>query len=224
MKYYISAFACLLLTVSCGFLKTKPSNEPDMGSPKHKFEVNIDGDNLYKIINMPISNDTMINLFSQMGKHKYSNSRDDYFPYATTAMSLYYEFENGISLSFSGPDAGSNDKQAVMDMMKKYPTGFRLEQISIDNKVYRGKLPKGILNTDSPILVEEKVGKYNEFFKSNVDQTERVEYFYPHLGLDIRFNFFPGEFSPDSSIQMIIITDSITEMKRFPTIYTRFKE
>lgn len=223
MKRNLLVFIALILA-SCNFLKSPPSNEPDLGSPNKKFEVNLDGDNLYKIINLSITNDTIINLISQLGKHKYSTSRDDYFPYATTAMNLDYEFENGISISFTGPDAGTNEKQKVMDMIKKYPNGFRVERVDVETNIYKGSLPKGILHTDGPVQVEKKIGKHSEHFKSNIDQSERVEYIYPHHGLDIRFNFYPGDLSPDSTIQLLIITDSITEMKRFPTIYPQYKE
>lgn len=223
MKYYIMAFICITM-VSCGFLKTPSSNEPDLGLPKNKFVVNIEGDNLYKVLNLPITNDTIINLISQLGKHKYSTSRDEYFPYATTGMYLYYEFENGLSLYFNGPDAGSNEKQKVMTLIKEYPTGYRLEKINIENGVYKGTLPKGLLNSDDALRVEEKLGKHNEHFKSNNDQSSRVEYIYPNHGLDIRFSFYPDGVSVDSTIQLISITDSITEMKRFPTIYPQYKE
>jgi hypothetical protein len=209
----------LISFTSCGFLKTPPSNEPDLGAPSKQFEVNIQGDRLYQLINLPITNDTIKNLLVQLGKHSYSTSRDEYDPYATTAMTLYYEFE-GITLVFNGPDAGTNEKTKVTELIKQYPHDFILEQIDIEPAKYKGALPKNILATDKAFEIEKKLGKHNEHFQSNLDPSQRVQYIYPHHGLDIQFNFHPGGVSLDSNMYLMVIKDSLKEKARFPTIYS----
>ncbi len=215
MKPYYLVILITFFISSCGFLKTPPSNEPDLGEATKKFEVNIQGDELYKLIGLSLTSDTVKNLFNQLGHHGYSTSRDFYYPYATTGMYLYYEFGD-LRFSFNGPDAGSNEKSKVENLIKKYPDGYRLEQIEIRTPSYKGTLPKGINDSLYPNEVEKILGKYDEHF-GRLDPTQRIKYFYPNHGLTILFNTTPVDIHPDSSIFRIWITDSITEMKRFPT-------
>jgi hypothetical protein len=217
-------FLIICLFTSCGFFKTPPSNEPDLGTPSKQFDVNIQGNEIYTMLNLPITNDTIKNLIIQLGKHSYSTSRDQYNPYARTGMYLYYEFE-GIRLSFNGPDAGTNKKEEVEKLIREYRMDpYFLEQITIEPAKYKGILPMGIKSTDGPIQIEEKLGLHDEHFQSNNDVSRRVEYIYPNHGLDIRFNFFPGDLNPDSTMYLLIVTDSVAEMKRYPTKFPKYQD
>lgn len=215
---------CLVIMVflisSCGFFRTPTSNEPDLGVPSKEFKVNIDGDNLYQLLNLPITSDTIKNLINQLGKHSYSTTRDEYNPYATLGMKLYYEFE-GIRLVFNGPDTGTNKKEEVEKIIRENPKDpFILEQIDIEPAKYKGRLPKGIVSSDGPVQIDKKLGIHDEHFFSNKDATRRVQYIYPNHGLEIQFKCFPDGISMDSSMYLLIVKDSLKEMARFPTKFS----
>ena len=221
MKIIITA-TFLLCFISCSFLSSKKKTF-DIGPPNKTFDLDISGDHLYDCINLSITSDSCKNLIRQLGEYKFSTSRDEYFPYATTGMLLYYEFE-GVRLVFDGPDAGSNDPEKIKDLIKTYPNGFRIQEIDIEPALFKGALPKTITQNDSPWIVEKKLGKYNTHFGSNIDRSEKVSFTYPNHGLVVKFNFYPEEFNADSSIHLVVITDSITEMKRWPTIFPAYAE
>jgi len=203
---------------SCLFSgKSKKLSMPlNIGEPSKTFAVNVDGDNLYRLINLPLASDSMKNAIKQLGDFNFTTSMDEYYPYPTTAEYLYYDF-GGLNISVRG--AGMNIKRnELQKTYDEYTSSFRTESIVIYPEDYKKPLPYQLKYTDTPSMVEKKIGLHDNFF--HTPRETDYKFFYPNKGIEIKFNCRLS----DTTITQITLTDSITEMQRFPTKFGVDKE
>ncbi|MBK6834472.1 MAG: hypothetical protein IPG89_09435 [Bacteroidetes bacterium] len=188
----------------------------NIGEPSKAFAVNIDGDNLYSLIGLPLASDSMKNVIKQLGDFKFTTSMDEYYPYPTTAAYLNYEFG---SMYICVRGAGMNiERSELQKTYDEYTSSFKTESIVIYPEDYKKPLPYNLKYTDTPSMVEKKVGLHDNFF--HTPRETDYKFFYPNKGLEIKF--YCG--LSDTTITQITLTDSITEMQRFPTKFGADKE
>lgn len=222
MKPIITTFGIitlLLLTLSSclfGGKKKEKNAELNIGEPSKTFTVNVDGDNLYRLINLPLASDSMKNALQQLGNYKFTTSMDEYYPYPTTAAYVNYDF-GGLYISVRG--AGMNiQRSELQKTYNEYTSSFRTESIVVYPADYKKPLPYQLKHTDTPSMVETKVGMHDDFFHTPSETDYR--FFYPNKGLEIKFHCGLS----DTTITQITLTDSITEKQRFPTKFGVDKE
>ena len=215
---YILSLITYLMLSSClfGGKKKDKNAELKIGEPSKAFTINLDGNNLYSLINLPLASDSMKNAIKQLGNFRFKTSMDEYYPYPTTAEYLYYDFGAiNISVRGAGMNIKRNELQKTYD---EYTSSFRTESVVIYPEDYKKPLPYQLKYTDNPSVVEKKVGMHDDFFHRPSETDYR--FFYPNKGLEIKF--YCG--LSDTNITQITLTDSITEMQRFPTKFGVDKE
>lgn len=196
--------------------KEKDKNILNIGEPTKSFQLNLEGENLYSLIGLPLASDSMKNALMQLGKFKFSTSMDEYYPYPTTAEYVNYDF-GGIYITVigAGMDIKRNELQKTYN---EFTSSFKTESITVYPEEYKGTLPYKLKFTDTPSMVEKKVGIHDDFFHK--PSYSDYKFFYPNKGMEIKFNCRLS----DTTITQIILTDSITEMQRFPTKFGPNKE
>jgi hypothetical protein len=215
---YISA---IILFISCsGQTKDVPQEkELSIGVASTTLKLLIEGNDLLKYINTKLLTDSSRNLIAQLGSYKFSTSIDAmnaedsrYSP----DVYMYYDYE-GLQLRYVFKGAGMLQREELQNELENYSKHIYLEQMTIEPQVYKGSLPYGLSKHFGPLSVEKVIGKHNTFFGSG-DPNSRISYTYPEKGL---FIVFDNSLS-DNTIQYITLTDSVTEMKRYPTIYPMY--
>jgi hypothetical protein len=207
--------------MSCSFFtKYVPEEkELDIGRPSSNISLALGGNDLVTYVNTKLLTDSSRNLIKQLGPYKFStsidavnaedsrNSPDVYF---------YYDYE-GLQLRYVFKGAGILRRDELQNEIENYKNYIYLEQMTIEPGVYKRSLPYDLSHHFGPLSVEKVIGKHNVFFE-NSDPNRRT-FTYPEKGLFIVFN----NALSDSSIRFITLSDSVTEMKRYPTIYTNYQ-
>lgn len=210
-----------LLFLSCSFFTTRVAEEKelDIGVPVTKMKLATEGSDLIKYINTKLLTDSSRNLLSQLGSYKFSTSID-----AANASDsrynpdvfIYYDYE-GLQLRYVFKGAGLLQRRELQNEIENYKKYIYLEQIIFEAGVYKGRLPYDLSQHFGPLSVEKVIGKHNTFFDGG-DPNSRTTFTYPEKGLYITFT----NNLKDNTIQYITLTDSISEMKRYPTIYPNY--
>ncbi len=76
--YFIKIFTLIFLFISCSCLNktTNEEKEINIGQPSSKIDLKVDGNSLFSYINTKLLGDTSRNLITQLGKYKFSTSKD----------------------------------------------------------------------------------------------------------------------------------------------------
>lgn len=211
-----------VISVSCINTAVMKEAELDIGAPKQKFSLDIS--DLRSYINTKLLTDSSRNLITQLGKYKFSTSID-----AANALDnrynpdvfIYYDYE-GLQLKYVFKGAGLLKRNELQSNLEEYKKYIFLESIIIEPGVYKGPLPGKLSPYAKANDVEKALGKHNTHFDEG-STTKRINYTYPEHGLRFLFNFYLSDVMADSTILYITVSDSIQEMKRYPTIYTHIK-
>jgi len=225
-KIFVVALLAFL-AISCINQATfKEPAELNIGKATQKFKLDISGNGLRSYLKVKLLSDTSRNLIEQLGKYKFSTSKDPshsednrYNPDAY----IYYDYE-GLQLKYVFKEGGSierKDLQAKIEEFKKY---VYLDRITFEPKKYKGSMPKNLFNYATIIDVERELGQHNTFFDVG-SGTRKVSYEYPHHGMYFLFNLYsPAYAGDDSTILYLSLTDSVEEMKRYPTLYPKYSK
>jgi hypothetical protein len=223
----ILKFSVLIVSfISCSCLTKLPQEEKEIniGEASSKFKVSTEGKDLISYINTKLLSDTSRNLISQLGHYKFSTSIDPanavdnrYNPDAF----IYYDYE-GLQLKYVFIGGGSFQRNELPVKITEFKKYVYLDQIIIEPKLYKGTLPKGLKSYSKSSDVEKILGKHNTHFDGGASTT-KVNFTYPELGMRFLFNqYAPAYPTDDSTMLYITLSDSIKEMKRYPTIYTKY--
>ncbi len=209
------------LFLSCSFFTTRVAEEKELhiGVPATTLKLATEGSDLIKYINTRLLTDSSRNLLSQLGSYKFSTSID-----ASNAIDsrynpdvfIYYDYE-GLQLRYVFKGAGLLQRSELQYELENYKKSIYLEQIIFEAEAYKGRLPYDLSKHFGPLSVEKVIGKHNSFFDSG-DPNSRTTFTYPEKGLFITFT---NNLS-NNTIQYITLSDSISEMKRYPTIYSNY--
>ncbi len=223
---FIKIFTLIFLFISCSCLNkiTPEEKEINIGQPSSKIDLKVDGNSLFSYINTKLLSDTSRNLITQLGKYKFSTSKDPensednrYNP----DVFIYYDYE-GLQLKYVFKEGGTIDRKDLPSKIEEFKKYVYLDEIIMEPKKYKGSLPKGLNAFSRSSDVENILGKHNTHFDGG-GSTRKVNYTYPEYGLRFLFNLYaPAYPTDDSTILFITISDSISEMKRYPTIYPKY--
>ncbi|MBL7913164.1 MAG: hypothetical protein JNJ41_19025 [Bacteroidia bacterium] len=220
----LSALIVSFISCSCLTKLTSEEKEINIGEPTAKFKLNTEGNDLVSYINTKLLSDSSRNLISQLGRYKFSTSLDPlnafdnrYNPDAF----IYYDYQ-GLQLKYVFIGGGSFQRNELAAKMAEFKKYVFLDEITIEPKLYKGTLPKGLTCYSTSSEVEKILGKHNPHFDGG-GSTSKVNFTYPELGLRFLFDqYAPAYPTDDSTILFITISDSIKEMKSYPTIYPKY--
>lgn len=224
---FLKLFSVTILFLSCSCLAKYVPKEKELniGDAVTAMRLPIEGNNLLKYLHTKLLTDTSRNLIKQLGSYRFSTSIDKanaldnrYNP----DVYIYYDYE-GLQLRYAFKGAGMLERHELQSNLETYKKYIYLDQLIIEPKVYKGSLPYDLSKHFGPLSVERVIGKHNSFFDS-VSPTKKISYTYPEKGLFILFHHYPGSVIGDSTIQFITLTDSISEMQRYPTIYPKYSK
>ncbi len=115
------------MAISCIEQASFKEPELNIGSTTQKFKLDVTGNGLKSYINVKLLSDTSRDLISQLGKYKFSTSKDPansednkYNP----DVFIYYDYE-GLQLKYAFEEGGSierKDLPAKIEEFKKYRT------------------------------------------------------------------------------------------------------
>lgn len=224
----ILKFSTLIIGfISCSCLtKIAPEEkEINIGEAVSKFTVSTEGKDLISYINTKLLTDSSRNLISQLGNYKFSTSIDPanaldnrYNPDAF----IYYDYE-GLQLKYVFIGGGSFQRNELAAKIAEFKKYVYLDQIIIEPRLYKGTLPKGLNSNSKSSDIEKILGKHNTHFDGG-SSTRKVNYTYPEHGLRFVFDqYVPAYTTDDSTMLFITLSDSIKEMKSYPTIYPKYK-
>lgn len=224
LLHLISA-SVFFLSCSCLTKYAPKEGELNIGTAGTAMRLPIEGNDLLKYINTKLLTDTSRNLIKQLGDYRFSTSID-----AANALDsrynpdvfIYYDYE-GLQLRYVFKGAGMLQRHELQSNLENYRKYIYLDQLIIEPEVYKGSLPYDLSKHFGPLSVERVIGKHNSFFDS-VSPSKKISYTYPEKGLFVLFHHYPGPVIGDSTIQFLTITDSISEMKRYPTIYPKYSQ
>lgn len=218
----IILFIAFCFSISCINTTGIKEAELNIGAPQQKFKMDLS--DLRSYINTKLLTDSSRNLIIQLGKYKFSTSID-----AANAVEnrynpdvfIYYDYA-GLQLKYVFKGAGLLKRSELQKNLEQYKQYIYLESIIVEPKVYKGSLPNKLSPYAKASDVEITFGKHNSHFDEG-GTTRKINYTYPEHGLRFLFNFYLGDISPDSTIKYLTLSDSVTEMKRYPTIYPHIK-
>jgi len=206
---------------SCSFfIRSVPvEKELNIGQSAVKMKLSLEGNDLMNYLNTKLLTDSSRNLISQLGNYKFSTSIDaknaEDYRYSPNVY-IFYDFD-GLQLRYIFSGAGMVQRAELQNEIENYKKYVYLDQITIEPEVYKRSLPYDLSYHFGPLSVEKVIGKHNTFFDSG-DHNSRTTFTYPEKGLFIAF----ANNLSDSCIQYITLSDSVCEMKRYPTIFPKY--